>query len=106
MKPGAFTARGPRAARRHDGMSHPQRRSHRSSRRAANAVAQAAQGWKRSDQAVGKLTLDFVDEVLVGQLRTDTDPDVRASLAEAIGRLPYIRPEQARRADAVTEETC
>jgi cyclophilin family peptidyl-prolyl cis-trans isomerase len=65
----------------------------------ANAIAQAAQGWTPSQPMVGKLTIDLVYESLVAQLHAEGDPDVRASISEAIGRLPYTGVEQARRAE-------
>jgi len=66
---------------------------------AANAVGQAAQGWKR-DKPAGA-ALDPVLAALAARLRVDADADARAALAETIGRLPYSSGAQVDKAEQV-----
>jgi cyclophilin family peptidyl-prolyl cis-trans isomerase/HEAT repeat protein len=69
---------------------------------AANAVGQAGQGWKR-ERPTGA-AVDSTLTALIARLKTDADPDVRAALAETIGRLPYPEAAQAEKAEqALTE---
>ena len=69
---------------------------------AADAIGQASQGWRTAPPAKRtSLTPDSVFETLVGRLKTETDPDVRAALTEAIGRLPYATAEQVGKASRV-----
>jgi cyclophilin family peptidyl-prolyl cis-trans isomerase/HEAT repeat protein len=63
---------------------------------AANAVGQAAQGWKRDGVAAAVVDADLA--ALTARLKIEDDWDVRAALAETIGRLPYTDPHQADRA--------
>jgi peptidyl-prolyl cis-trans isomerase B (cyclophilin B) len=79
---------------------------------AANAIAQAARGWKnsppkapagRSITASPGARVSSVEGVLAlfaERLAIDAEPSVRGALAEAIGRLPYTAPDQVRRAEA------
>ena len=69
---------------------------------AANAVAQAAQGWKR-EKPTGA-AVDSTLTALIGRLRVDDDPDVREALAESIGRLPYTEASQAEKAEQALVE--
>jgi cyclophilin family peptidyl-prolyl cis-trans isomerase len=69
---------------------------------AANAVGQAAQGWKR-DKPAGA-ALDPVLGTLAARLKVDGDADVRAALAETIGRLPYSSAAQVDKAEQVLVE--
>jgi peptidyl-prolyl cis-trans isomerase B (cyclophilin B) len=68
---------------------------------AANAVAQAAQGWTThaSGKAPSRAGLDAASGALVSQLTDESDPDVRTALAEAIGRIPYPSLDQIERAE-------
>ncbi len=74
---------------------------------AANAIGQAAQGWRRdpsppsSDAAsTGALqtsldgALNGVQAALIARLRFEADPGVRAMIDDTLGRLPYVRAEQ------------
>ena len=86
---------------------------------AANAIGQAAQGWKeppaprpavvRSTLAArpgaGGLTIETVTATLVARLNADSDSSVRAAICETLGRLPYTSREQVRRAEAALLET-
>ena len=64
---------------------------------AANAVGQAAQGWKREKPA--NAAVDSTLTALIARLKVDIDPDVREALAETIGRLPYTDAAQAEKAE-------
>jgi cyclophilin family peptidyl-prolyl cis-trans isomerase len=64
---------------------------------AANAVGQAAQGWKREKPPNG--ALDAAAAALTARLKIEGDSDVRAALAETIGRLPYAAADQAEGAE-------
>ncbi len=66
---------------------------------AANAVGQAAQGWTK-DPPDGS-ALDSALGSLAARLRVDEDADVRAALAETIGRLPYAATSQVDKAEQV-----
>ena len=81
---------------------------------AANAVGQAAQGWKatpaRRTPAVRRaaaarlreasLSLDTAAAAVIARLAIEADASVRAALCQTIGRLPYTAPEHVRRAEA------
>jgi cyclophilin family peptidyl-prolyl cis-trans isomerase len=82
---------------------------------AANAIAQAAQGWKQSPAArtaavrktgaartssAGTATIDGAASSLGARLGVEDDPTVRGALCQAIGRLPYASAEQAERAES------
>jgi cyclophilin family peptidyl-prolyl cis-trans isomerase len=69
---------------------------------AANAVGQAAQGWKREKPASG--AVDATLSALVARLKIEIDPDVREALAETIGRLPYSDASQAEKAEQALVE--
>src|SRR4051812_11933754 len=56
---------------------------------AANAIGQAAQGWKR-DKAPAAATVDAAVAPLVARLKIEADADVRAAICDTIGRLPYV----------------
>jgi cyclophilin family peptidyl-prolyl cis-trans isomerase len=68
---------------------------------AANAVAQAAQPWRTDPPKTAAAVLDTALGTLAGRLKADGDAEVRAALAETIGRLPYVTPAQAQKADQV-----
>jgi cyclophilin family peptidyl-prolyl cis-trans isomerase/HEAT repeat protein len=55
---------------------------------AANAIGQAAQGW-RGDKAPAASAIDAVVAPLAARLKVEADADVRAAICETIGRLPY-----------------
>jgi len=61
---------------------------------AANAIAQAAQGWK-GDKAPAASALDAAFAPLAARLKIEAEPDVREALCDAIGRLPYGTAAQA-----------
>src|SRR5262245_50760303 len=68
---------------------------------AATAIGQAAQGWKRDRAKTGATpTLDFVVTTLVGRLRVEVEPDVRAAICETLGRLPYTAAAQVENAES------
>ena len=69
---------------------------------AATAIGQAAQGWKR-DKPAGA-ALDPILGALAARLKVDGDADVRAALAETIGRLPYSSAAQVDKAEQVLVE--
>jgi cyclophilin family peptidyl-prolyl cis-trans isomerase len=60
---------------------------------AANAIGQAAQGWK-GDHPAPAAALDAAVATLVARLKTEAEPDVRAAICETIGRLPYTTAVQ------------
>jgi cyclophilin family peptidyl-prolyl cis-trans isomerase len=69
---------------------------------AATAIGQAAQGWKR-DKPAGA-ALDPILGALAARLKVDGDADVRAALAETIGRLPYSSAAQVDKAEQLLVE--
>lgn len=71
---------------------------------AANAAAQAAQGLARDKSPAAAGTLQNTQGALIGHLRTDDDPSVRAALCEAIARLPYRAPADLDRAESALLE--
>jgi cyclophilin family peptidyl-prolyl cis-trans isomerase len=50
------------------------------------------------------VTVGAVFDILTRQLVAESEPDVRATLLESIGRLPYARREQASRAETALVE--
>ena len=68
---------------------------------AANAVAQAAQGWKKDPPPAAGAALDTALATLAARLRVEADADVRAAIAETIGRVPYMTAAQVTKADQV-----
>jgi len=65
---------------------------------AANAIGQAAQGWK-ADKPPAAAAVDAAVAPLVARLKVDADPDVRAAICETLGRLPYVTAAQAEAAE-------
>jgi cyclophilin family peptidyl-prolyl cis-trans isomerase len=61
---------------------------------AANAMAQAAQGWK-GDKAPTAVAFDAVAAPLTARLKTEAEPDVREAICDALGRLPFATAAQA-----------
>ena len=68
---------------------------------AANAVGQAAQPWKTEAPKTAAAALDGALAALAARLKVDADADVRAAIAETIGRLPYASAAQVSKADQV-----
>ncbi|HEY2150883.1 MAG TPA: peptidylprolyl isomerase [Vicinamibacterales bacterium] len=69
---------------------------------AADAIAQAAQGWKHESSApasVRDTARDAAFAALATRLKVEADPDVRAAICESIGRLPYATAAQAETAE-------
>ena len=67
---------------------------------AANAIAQAAQGW-RSDTPAGA-SLVTTQSALLDRLKVEADAGVRAALCESVARLPYtVAADVARAAEAL-----
>jgi cyclophilin family peptidyl-prolyl cis-trans isomerase len=69
---------------------------------AANALAQAVSSIRRGASG-GPSTTSLV-QVLAAHLDDEEEPDVRAALAESIGRLPYADADGVARAQAVLVE--
>jgi cyclophilin family peptidyl-prolyl cis-trans isomerase len=71
---------------------------------AANAVGQAAQGWKE-DRAPGAMAvLEGAASALAARLKVEADPDVRGAICETVGRLPYPKTEDVGNAEQVLVE--
>ena len=62
---------------------------------AVDAIGQASQGW-RTAPPVKRVAIspESVVDTLVGRLKAEADPEVRAAITETIGRLPYATAEQ------------
>jgi cyclophilin family peptidyl-prolyl cis-trans isomerase len=70
---------------------------------AANAIAEAAQGWVRPGEAntpAGTLSPASVLSTLAARLDAEEEASVRAVICESIGRLPYRSADQVARAEA------
>ena len=65
---------------------------------AANAIGQAAQGWK-GDKAPAPSALDGASTPLVVRLKVEADADVREAICDTLGRLPYVNAAQAESAE-------
>jgi len=70
---------------------------------AANAVGQAAQGWK-GDKPPAATTVDSAFAPLVARLKVEAEPEVRAAICETIGRMPYATAAQAESAERALVE--
>ena len=73
---------------------------------AANAIGQAARGWvkARPEKPPPRTGLDAALAALLARLSVEADADVRAAIAETIGRLPYASADQVEKArDALLE---
>jgi peptidyl-prolyl cis-trans isomerase B (cyclophilin B) len=66
---------------------------------AANAVAQAAQGFRTAKPTSGTVTLKWTQEALNTRLEGELHAGVRAALCEAIARLPYTNAADIFRAE-------
>ena len=73
---------------------------------AANAIAQAAQGWKQGAGVTppAASALDAASAPLTARLKIETDPDVREAICDALGRLPYVNAAQAEIAERALVE--
>jgi cyclophilin family peptidyl-prolyl cis-trans isomerase/HEAT repeat protein len=71
---------------------------------AANAIGQAAQGWK-SDKPPAAAALDAVSAPLIARLKVEAEPDVREAIGDALGRLPYVNGAQVELAERTLIET-
>ena len=71
---------------------------------AANAIGQAAQGWK-GDKPSAASAVEAVVAPLAARLKVEAEPDVRAAICETIGRLPYATAAQAEAAERTLVET-
>ncbi|MBI3490361.1 MAG: peptidylprolyl isomerase [Acidobacteria bacterium] len=71
---------------------------------AANAVGQAAQGWKKGNPPTAP-ALDAVVASLVGRLKVEAESDVRSAICQTIGRLPYTTATQAENAERTLVES-
>ena len=70
---------------------------------AANAIGQAAQGWK-GDRAPAASAIDAVSNPLAARLKVEAEPDVRAAICATLGRLPYVTAAQAEEAERTLAE--
>jgi peptidyl-prolyl cis-trans isomerase B (cyclophilin B) len=68
---------------------------------AANAVAQAAQGWMRKPppRAPARTDVDAAATALAARLDVEADANVRAVIGESLGRLPYVTADQVEKAE-------
>lgn len=66
---------------------------------AANAAAQAAEGWRLGLSAPGTLTPGSLLSTLTDRLDAEEESGVRSALAQSIGRLPYRTADEVRRAE-------
>jgi cyclophilin family peptidyl-prolyl cis-trans isomerase len=67
---------------------------------AANAIGQAAQGWRTAKTLTTAVTPATLLTTLTARLADEEDPGVRAALCETIGRLPYRSAREVERAEA------
>ena len=70
---------------------------------AANAIAQATQGWK-PDRPPSAAAVDAVFTPLAARLKIEAEPDVRAAICESLGRLPYPTAAQVAAAERTLVE--
>jgi cyclophilin family peptidyl-prolyl cis-trans isomerase/HEAT repeat protein len=62
---------------------------------AADAIGQASQGWRTTPPARrSAVSPESVIDTLVGRLKAEADPNVRAAITQTIGRLPYATAEE------------
>jgi cyclophilin family peptidyl-prolyl cis-trans isomerase len=71
---------------------------------AANAIGQAAQGWKGEKAPPSAAALDAVVAPLTSRLKVEEDSDVRGAICEALGRLPYTTAAQVEAAERTLVE--
>ena len=65
---------------------------------AANAIGQAAQGWKGS--AVNSDGVALIAQSTIDRLAVEADLTVRAALCQTLSRLPYTAEGPVHRAEA------
>lgn len=68
---------------------------------AANAIAQAAQGFRSIKAGAGAVTIVSTQAALVARLNVEAEATVRAALCEALARLPYKTAPDIERAETV-----
>jgi cyclophilin family peptidyl-prolyl cis-trans isomerase len=68
---------------------------------AANAIAQAAEGWKAARSAADTRAFNSATAALAGRLKVEASGDVRSALCEAIGRMPYATADDMQQAEAI-----
>ena len=66
---------------------------------AANAIGQAAQGWKTDKTPPPSSTFDGVSSALAARLKVEAEPDVREAICDSLGRLPFFTATQAETAE-------
>lgn len=66
---------------------------------AANAIAQAAQGFKNAKNSPAAASIQSTQADLIARLEVEAEASVRAALCEAIARLPYKSPGDVERAE-------
>ncbi|HZR24672.1 MAG TPA: peptidylprolyl isomerase [Vicinamibacterales bacterium] len=66
---------------------------------AANAIAQAAQGWKGTRTPADSRALASAAAALTARLKVEAEPDVRAAICQSIGRLPYSTADELAQAE-------
>ena len=71
---------------------------------AANAIGQAAQGWKTEKTPPSAAAFDAVVSPLTARLKVEDDSDVRGAICETIGRLPYPAAAQVEAAERALVE--
>lgn len=67
---------------------------------AANAVAQAAQGFRALKRPIA-VTLAGAQDALIARLSVEADSEVRAALCEALARLPYQHAAEVERTETM-----
>lgn len=65
---------------------------------AANAAAQASQGWRATPPAGPALVQ--LQSALISRLGVEAEPSVRAALCESVARLPYTQSADVARAES------
>jgi peptidyl-prolyl cis-trans isomerase B (cyclophilin B) len=68
---------------------------------AANAIAQAAQGFRSMKTTTGPVSVASTQSTLIARLDVEAEATVRAALCEAIARLPYKSAPDIERAETV-----
>ena len=71
---------------------------------AANAIGQAAQGWKK-DKPPTAAAVEAAVAPLTTRLKVEADADVRDAICETIGRLPYTTAAQFETAERTLVES-
>jgi peptidyl-prolyl cis-trans isomerase B (cyclophilin B) len=66
---------------------------------AANATAQAAQGFRSAKSVPPAITIPGTQTALITRLNVEADANVRAALCEALARLPYKNAADVERAE-------